>query len=573
MKLNIFAISCFTAFASLTSVAFADSTGWTSFRNGGPSQTAGENFPTSWSPEHNVAWQLETRGYGQSVPVIYDGHVFVTGVEGPAKETGLLIAFDLESGDIAWTHEFKTSQQSPSNYMNSRAAPSPVVDERAVYAFFETGDMFAVSHSGDVLWQRSLTEEFGPFQNHHGLGSSPAHTDELIVLNVEHDGPSYLIAFNKSDGETAWKMDRPSGKSWTSPIVVSCGQRDVVVVSSAGHVDAYNVENGEHLWNRDGLAGNTIPSPTAIGRNVLIGARIPEFGEESDAASSNMLLQLDESGAEAGVAWQADRAVCYYASPIAVGQFAYFVSKAGVAACLNASTGEMVYRKRLGMECWSTPVAVNNTIYFFGRNGESKVIRAGAEFEVLSENTLWPEVSPPIPLHYVEAVKGPSGHGSHGGHQSKGGHGDQAAHSDEKHAKKRDVESVATAEPTKASGHEDKHGHGNSHSHAPAKGGKPAGPPTGGFTARLMQGDQDSDGELTVDEVPDMLKGVFARLDKDGSGKLDAAELKSMEDEFRKKRENSRAESRDPIVYGVAAADDTFVIRTGTRLYAIRNAR
>ena len=85
-----------------------------------------------------------------------------------------------------------------------------------------------------------------------------------------------------------------------------------------------------------------------------------------------------------------------------------------------------------------------------------------------------------------------------------------------------------------------------------------------------MQGDADEDGSLTIDEVPAMLKGVFSRLDKDDSGRLDQSELRSMEEEFRKKRDSSRAESRDPIVYGAAAAGGTLVIRTGTRLYAVR---
>jgi hypothetical protein len=43
-----------------------------------------------------------------------------------------------------------------------------------------------------------------------------------------------------------------------------------------------------------------------------------------------------------------------------------------------------------------------------------------------------------------------------------------------------------------------------------------------------------------------------------------------MEESFRKRREGSKDSARDPIVYGVAAADGAFVIRTGTRLYCVR---
>ena len=50
---------------------------------------------------------------------------------------------------------------------------------------------------------------------------------------------------------------------------------------------------------------------------------------------------------------------------------------------------------------------------------------------------------------------------------------------------------------------------------------------------------------------------------------IDAAEMKAMEESFRKRREGSQALARDPIVYGVAAADGAFIIQTGTRLFCV----
>ena len=62
----------------------------------------------------------------------------------------------------------------------------------------------------------------------------------------------------------------------------------------------------------------------------------------------------------------------------------------------------------------------------------------------------------------------------------------------------------------------------------------------------------------------------MASGDKNADGAIDADEIKAMAEEFRKRRENSQSESRDPIVYGVAASGGTFYVRTGTRLYAVR---
>ena len=74
---------------------------------------------------------------------------------------------------------------------------------------------------------------------------------------------------------------------------------------------------------------------------------------------------------------------------------------------------------------------------------------------------------------------------------------------------------------------------------------------------------------LSAEEVAPAMQPMFAKMDADGSGRVDAAELAELERRFKEKRASSRAESRDPIVYGVAAADGVFVVRTGTRLFAV----
>ncbi|HND52543.1 MAG TPA: hypothetical protein PLV92_09110, partial [Pirellulaceae bacterium] len=57
--------------------------------------------------------------------------------------------------------------------------------------------------------------------------------------------------------------------------------------------------------------------------------------------------------------------------------------------------------------------------------------------------------------------------------------------------------------------------------------------------------------------------------DKNSDNALDKDEIAALAEEFRKRREGMKDQSRDPIVYGVAAADGMILIRTGTRLYCV----
>lgn len=484
---------------------------WTSFRNGGHSTTLGE-LPTQWSATNGIAWQRELSGYGQSTPVIHKGKIYVTAVVGPMKEKCRIDCIDFLTGKEIWSEQFPSVTKSESNYMHSRAAPTPAVDQHGVYAFFEGGNLVSLSHEGKKRWSKNLSEKYGPFENNHGLGSSLAQSDELVFLNLEHRGPSRLLAIEKQTGETRWQVERPSGSSWTSPIVISTEKTKSVIISSAGSVTAYDVNTGNEQWVIRGLAGNSVPSPTFDGTNLFVGARLPEFSSPNETPKSNLCLTLTVGGGFT-IRWRAKKVVSNYASPVVAGDCVYYLNKAGVLFCLDVATGQSHFTQRLGVECWATPLVADGHIYFFGKNGETVVIKAGPTFEKIAVNQLWDSTNPPKPESYVEH-QGTSGHGVNG----------------------------------------------------------PTGRRGGGMLAMLMKGDVNKDGILTKAEVPKPFQAMFPQVDLNKDGSLDAEELKTMEESFRKRREGSREGARDPIVYGIAAAEETIVLRTGTRLYAVRQA-
>ncbi|MEZ6129786.1 MAG: PQQ-binding-like beta-propeller repeat protein [Planctomycetaceae bacterium] len=507
--------------ATLNATAEDIPKGWTSFRNGGSSRVVGE-LPTQWAADTNIAWQTETDGYGQSAPVILEDQIIVASVIGEQKEQCAVTAYSLTDGKQLWQHRFDAAHHAPSSYMMSRAAPTPVVDQQAVYAFFESGDLVAVDLSGKSLWHRDLTADYGEFQNNHGLGSSPAQTADLVVLNIEHKGPSVLLALDKKTGQTTWKADRPSGSSWTSPIVVGEGSTQQVVVSSGGDLSGYDLHDGQKLWSLEGLEGNSVPSPCAVGDFIFVGARIPEFGSAEEAAKSNLCVRITGDDAQPyELCWRAAKAVSDYASPVVDGEHVYFLNKVGVLYCVDAMSGETIYQQRLRSECWATPIVTETGIYFFGKDGTTRIVRRGREFEVLATNNLWDTNDPPKPEHYKEATG--RGHG-HGGSAEGESPGNAAAQGRDRSA---------------------------------------------GMLARLMEGDANKDGILQAEELSADFQPMLKRVDTNGDGALDQAELKAMADSFAKRREGSQAGSRDPIAYGVAAVDGAIVVRTGTRLYCV----
>lgn len=378
------------------SLAAADGqANWPGFLGGGGAMRVKvEAMPLKWSPTENIAWQAPLIGHGQSSPVVWNGQVFVTSVEGPMKDVCHVQAFRLTDGHVSWKHSFDSSDKvKDSNYV-SRAAPTPVADERGVFVFFESGDVAALSHEGRELWRRSLSVDYGKFQNEFGLAASPVQTAEAIILLIDHEAPSYLIGLSKADGRTLWKTERSGRRSWSSPALVPVAGKQQVVCSSTGSVDGYDPATGELLWSFNEVAGNTsaTPLPFAEGRFLVGATQGREAGDRAEGAKKSNLaaaIEIEAGKPTLKVLWRTEEATPSFGSPVVYRGQAYWVNRVGVIYCYDAETGEQRFVERTKQSCWATPLGVGEYVYFFGKDGMTTVLKAGPKFEVVAENQLW----------------------------------------------------------------------------------------------------------------------------------------------------------------------------------------
>ncbi|MEM7316966.1 MAG: PQQ-binding-like beta-propeller repeat protein, partial [Planctomycetota bacterium] len=369
---------------------------WPSFRNAGTSTVKVDAPPIRWSPDKGITWQVTLPGYGQSSPVVWGQTAFVTSSDGPWQQRLSVHAIDLKSGKIRWTSQMKATTKVENYFRNSRAAPTCVVDSQRIISFFASGDVTATSHEGETLWSTPLFVNYEAVENERGNASSLAQNDELVFALVDHDGPSYLIALNKSDGSEAWKADR--GKrvpSWSSPVLVSTEDTQLVVVSSSDSVAAYEANYGQQVWELKDMVGNHIPSATVSGASVYTGSTkmFHQRGVAEDKiAGSN--CRIDLQGNQYQVRWGAERANSYYSSPLVFAGYVYYVSKVGVLYCVKADTGKQLFAKRIGNPCWASSIGVTRPtgeqyVYLFTKNGFTIVIRPGDEYDQVARNQLW----------------------------------------------------------------------------------------------------------------------------------------------------------------------------------------
>lgn len=393
LSAGIVFFTCVLCIAEDTSIEHSKVQRWPAFQGAGATGITADSLPLIWSPQENIAWQTEFPGKGQSSPVIWGDRVFVTSIEGTMKNDCHVVAMDLSTGKLVWDFKTESSQPVRANYFQSRSAPTPVVDVKHVYAFFETGNLVALNHEGKEVWSRSLTEDYGEFEVRIGLAASLTQTDDSVVVLIDHEGPSYLLSVDKQTGKTKWKTERFSRQSYASPTVLKINQSDQIVCSSSGSIDGYDPATGKQLWTFEEVGGNRACTPISFGDGKFLISASPGMHDErlADAKKSNFAMQVKRVGDEyqQTILWKTNKAMPSFGSPMVHQGLAYWVNKVGVVYCFEVATGKQVYIKRLRQPCWATPLGIGNRIYFPGKDGLTIVIAAGREFQELAQNELF----------------------------------------------------------------------------------------------------------------------------------------------------------------------------------------
>jgi outer membrane protein assembly factor BamB len=75
-------------------------------------------------------------------------------------------------------------------------------------------------------------------------------------------------------------------------------------------------------------------------------------------------------------------------SPLLLGELLYLVNESGIVSCLEARSGKLVWRKRLGGQFSASPVAAGGHLYFCSQEGLTHVLVPGRAPKVVAVNRL-----------------------------------------------------------------------------------------------------------------------------------------------------------------------------------------
>ena len=299
-------------------------------------------------------------GTGTS-PIVADNLVILK-VRRPNKELYLL-ALDSKSGQQVW----KLS-------VSGAGASTPIM----------WGDDLVVHSSGFIAGYhvKDGTEIWRVSVNTNGISTPVVNDDILFVGTWQHFGienqrltmPSYqdLLKNYDTDGDSLIsKKEFPD---------------DFIIMRRPEIQDLPNASiKLEEYWGRVDTDKNNYFDSSEWQKYLDLYAQLSidhgllaiKFGGTGDITASHIL-------------WKENEGVPEVPSPLLYKGRIYMIKNGGIVTCLNALTGEFIYRERLGASgpYFSSPVAANDRIYIASNKGIVVVFASGDELNVLARNIL-----------------------------------------------------------------------------------------------------------------------------------------------------------------------------------------
>jgi outer membrane protein assembly factor BamB len=386
------------AVAILTLAAPVVAGDWPAFRGPtGQGVTAEEGLPTEWSADQGLAWSAAIPGQGWSSPIVQGDRIYVTTATDEGRSLHLL-CLDKASGSILWNTE--VTQQDTGGALkrqpNSYATPTPVTDGTHVYVLTFDGAVAAVSGDGSVVW----TNRDFPYYSEHGIAVSLRLYGDLLI--VPHDpsstgddpkvgwqkpwDESSVLALDKKTGKLRWKGDRGLSRiGHATPNLTREDDREVLVSAAGDVVQGFDLATGERLWNVYSQGEGVVPS-IVVGDGMVYAAsgfEDPTIRAVRPGGRGDVTLTH--------IAWEQKRGVPMLPSFIyAAPHHLFTINEGGIAQCLDAGTGEVVGRQRIGGKHSASPIysPKDERIYFLSEDCETTVVKAVPEMPILGTNTL-----------------------------------------------------------------------------------------------------------------------------------------------------------------------------------------
>ncbi len=409
-------------FVTVISAATVADDNWPQFRGHGGLGIGSGNPPTEWDTQtdHNVSWKTPIPGLGHSAPIVWGDRVFLTtavnsdtenpevktgwsgGAGESAKDTGewtwQVVCLQLQTGKILWTKDACAGKPAIKRHLKaSHANCTPATDGKFVVAFFGSEGLYCFDIDGRLIWKHDFGKlHSGPYDApklEWGFASSPIIHDGRVIVQCDCLNGNFVAILDIRTGKEIRRIVRDGEvATWSTPLIVTTGDRQQIVCNGYHQMAGYDLETGERIWHLND--GGDVPVPTPLFANGLIyltngHGNNPTYAIQPTATGD--LTPADDEAKNPGLKWWQSRDGSYIPTPLVTDKLLYTCNDNGRLAVRDAISGDLIYRQRVGTGSRTysaSAVAAGGHIYFVSERGEVTVIEEGDVFKRVASNDM-----------------------------------------------------------------------------------------------------------------------------------------------------------------------------------------
>jgi outer membrane protein assembly factor BamB len=389
---------------------------WRGPARDGTSQEKG--LPVKWSPGgENLAWKAPFGG--RSAPVVLGDHVYLQNAAGKGQTLQeRVMCLNADTGRVVWEHKFNVFLSDVPPHRVGWASPVADAATGNVYAYGVGGMMVALSADGKLLWERSLTEEFGMWTTHGGRTVSPVIEGDLVIVSGPTEGwgeqaprRHRFIALDKKSGEAVWVSTpggRPFDTTYSPPIAANVnGTRLLIAGTGDGAFHALKPQTGEPVWKYEMSKRGINTGAVLKGTTVILS----HSEENLDTSEMGLLAAVDATAKGAlgkdQTKWAVKGFQGGFSSPVIDGDRIYQIDNGANLFAFDVNTGKNLWQQNLGTIQKSSPVLADGKLYVGTENGKFFILKPGADrCEVLDEDQLGSEATPEAIIGSVAISRG-----------------------------------------------------------------------------------------------------------------------------------------------------------------------
>lgn len=293
----------------------------------------GPKLATNWTTQPPALLWRQPVGASWSGFVVA-GRLAITQEQRGEEE--LVVAYDLESGGVVWSHADQARYFTTLAGEGPRATPTVVGGK--VFAQGATGWLNCLElTTGRVLWSKDILAAHKGKVPDWGLSGSPLVFDDVVVANPGGRENQSLVASAVADGTMRWAAGT-HGSSYSSPVLrVLDGVKQIVLFDDS--LMGHDAATGEVLWKFKWPGGHP-----HIALPVFIGATDVILSSGYGTGSGRLSVTRDASGKwTAKQVWRTNRLKAKFTNLILHKDHVYGLDD-GIMACLDAASGDLKWK-------------------------------------------------------------------------------------------------------------------------------------------------------------------------------------------------------------------------------------